>query len=123
MARLQAQAGGSGSGTGSAQAKGTHGGGQAARSRGGPSAGYAAKVRAKVRPNIIYNDYDRDNPRTDIEVRAAPDGTIIGRRIVRPSGIKAWDQAALRAVDRTRTLPKDVDGSVPATIVLELRPG
>ena len=97
------------------------GSGKDAKSRGGPSSGYAAKVRAKVRPNITYNDDEGDSPRTDVEVRAAPDGTITARRVIRSSGNRSWDQAVLRAIDKTDTLPKDIDGSVPSPIVIEFR--
>ena len=78
-------------------------------------------MRARVRPHIVYTDNDGDNPRADVEVRAAPDGTITSRRVVRPSGNKAWDQAVLRAIDKAGTLPKDVDGSVPGVMILEFR--
>ena len=113
--------GASGGSAGSANAKGTQGSGKEAKSRGGPSAGYAAKVRNKVRPNITYSDDEGDSPRTDVEVRAAPDGTITARRVIRSSGNRSWDQAVLRAIDKTDTLPKDIDGSVPSPIVIEFR--
>ena len=121
--RMRALAGsaGGGDGAGASGGKGTTGSGKDAKSRGGPSSGYAAKVRAKVRPNITYNDDEGDSPRTDVEVRAAPDGTITARRIIRSSGNRSWDQAVLRAIDKTDTLPKDIDGSVPSPIVIEFR--
>ena len=120
MRALAGSAGG-GDGAGASGGKGTTGSGKDAKSRGGPSSGYAAKVRAKVRPNITYNDDEGDSPRTDVEVRAAPDGTITARRIIRSSGNRSWDQAVLRAIDKTDTLPKDIDGSVPSPIVIEFR--
>jgi colicin import membrane protein len=51
-----------------------------------------------------------------------PDGTIIGRQLVKSSGSKEWDDAVLRAVDRTGELPRDVDGRVPPSIVITFRP-
>ncbi len=51
-----------------------------------------------------------------------PDGTIAARRILRASGAPAWDDAVLRAIDRTAVLPRDVDGRVPPTIVIVFRP-
>ena len=63
-----------------------------------------------------------DNPEAVIEVRAAPTGTIIGRRLVKPSGSKEWDEAVLRAIDRTGSLPKDTDGRVPGTVEIVFRP-
>jgi colicin import membrane protein len=104
-----------------AQAGGTGGTGSAARSA-GPSAGYAGRIVARVKPNIVFGDEVAGNPAALVEVRAAADGTITSRRLVRSSGIKAWDDAVLRAIDRTETLPKDIDGRVPPTIEIEFRP-
>ena len=53
---------------------------------------------------------------------AAPDGTILSRRLVKPSGNAAWDEAVLRAIDRTETLPKDDNGRVPSSIVIGFTP-
>ena len=62
------------------------------------------------------------NPRAEVEVRAAPDGTITSTRLVQSSGNKAWDDAVLRALQKTETLPRDVDGRVPATLEIGFRP-
>ncbi len=94
--------------------------GTAARSS-GPSAGYAGRIVARVKPNIVFPDELSGNPRAEVEVRAAPDGTIVGRRIVRSSGVASWDDAVLRAIDRTESLPRDVDGRVPSPIVISFR--
>lgn len=95
--------------------------GQAARDA-GPSATYAGRIRSAVRPNIIVTDTIRGNPKAEVEVRVAPDGTIIGRRIVKPSGQPEWDDVVLRAIDRTGRLPRDVDGRVPGTMILGFSP-
>ena len=54
--------------------------------------------------------------------RRAPDGTIVGTRILHSSGNKAWDDAVIRALQRTETLPRDVDGRVPSSLVIGFRP-
>ncbi|MDP1692672.1 MAG: cell envelope integrity protein TolA [Burkholderiaceae bacterium] len=82
----------------------------------GPSASYAGKIMARVLPNIVLPDEVPKGTRAEVEVRTAPDGAIVGRRLVKSSGNKAWDEAVLRALDRTETLPRDVDGRVPPTI-------
>ena len=56
------------------------------------------------------------------EVKVAPDGTILSRKIVQSSGNKAWDDAVLRAIDKTEVLPRDTDGRVPPVLVLGFRP-
>ncbi len=88
----------------------------------GPSGGYGGKVAAKVKPNIVYPDAISGNPRAEVEVRLSPDGTIVGKRLVQPSGNKAWDDAVLRALDKTETLPRDVDGRVPSSLTIGFRP-
>jgi colicin import membrane protein len=112
LKRLQGLAGATGepSSTGSAQ--------QSA----GPSASYAGRIKARIKPHIVLLDDLPGNPTAEVEVRAAPDGTIIAKRIVKPSGSKEWDDAVLRAIDRTEVLPRDVDGRVPSPIVIAFRP-
>jgi colicin import membrane protein len=88
----------------------------------GPSASYAGRLVGRIKPNITYPGEVIGNPRAEVEVRVAPDGTITSRRIVQSSGNKAWDDAVLRAIDKTEILPKDTDGRVPPFIVLGFRP-
>lgn len=88
----------------------------------GPSATYAGRIKARIKPNIVFPDAIEGNPVAEVEVRTAPDGTIVGRRLVRSSGVREWDDAVLRAIDRTETLPRDVDGRVPPTMVIAFRP-
>jgi colicin import membrane protein len=57
---------------------------------------------------------------TEVEVRCAPDGSILGHRIAKPSGNPSWDETVLRAVDKTRRLPLD-SGRIPGTMVLVFR--
>lgn len=88
----------------------------------GPSASYAGRLVGCIKPNITYPGDVVGNPRAEVEVRVAPDGTVTSRRIVQSSGNKAWDDAVLRAIDKTEILPKDTDGRVPPLIVLGFRP-
>ncbi|MBC5768232.1 cell envelope integrity protein TolA [Ramlibacter sp. GTP1] len=112
LAKLQGMAGATGapSSTGNAQ-----------RSS-GPSANWGARVNARVKPNIAFRDEVAGNPETVVAVRLAPDGTIVSRRIVKPSGHPAWDDAVLRALDKTEVLPRDIDGRVPPGGDLVFRP-
>ena len=88
----------------------------------GPSASYAGRLVARIKPNITYPGDVVGNPRAEIEVKVGADGTITSRRIVQSSGNKAWDDAVLRAIDKTEVLPRDTDGRVPPVIVLGFRP-
>jgi colicin import membrane protein len=88
----------------------------------GPSANYSGRVAARIKPNITYIDTIVGNPTTEIEVRTSPDGTIISRRVVKASGTKSWDDAALNAIDKTAVLPRDENGRVPASLIIVLSP-
>jgi colicin import membrane protein len=112
MARMMGQAGASGgpAATGTAQQSS------------GPSPGYGGRVAARIRPNVVFTETIVGNPRAEVEVRTLPDGTITGRRIVKSSGNADWDEAVLKAIDRTATLPRDTDGRVPSSLIIGLRP-
>jgi colicin import membrane protein len=88
----------------------------------GPSAGYAGRIKARIKPNIVLTEDVAGNPAAEVEVRCAPDGTIVGRQLRKSSGNKDWDEAVLRAIDRTEVLPRDTDGRVPAAILITFRP-
>ena len=88
----------------------------------GPSASYAGRIIARILPNIIMTDAIDGDPKATVEVKVAPDGKIIGRRLLRSSGVAAWDDVVLRAIDRTDMLPRDVDGRVPPVMELTFNP-
>lgn len=88
----------------------------------GPSASYAGRLVARIKPNITYPGDVVGNPRAEVEVKVGADGTVMSRRIVQSSGNRAWDDAVLRAIDKTEVLPRDTDGRVPPVIVLGFRP-
>jgi colicin import membrane protein len=87
-----------------------------------PSATYTGKLVNAIFPNIIFTESFTGNPAAEVEVRSAPNGSIMGWRIVTPSGNKEWDDAVLKAIERTRTLPRDTDGRVPSTLTITFRP-
>ena len=114
--------GGSAAGSGSQGGNGSPGANGTAKQSSGPSAGYGGRIKARIRPNIVFTDEVAGNPVAEVEVRTAPDGTIVSRRLVKSSGNKAWDEAVLKAIDKTETLPRDVDGRVPPELQLVFRP-
>jgi len=83
----------------------------------GPSASYAGRIKARVKPNIVFSDSLPGNPAAEVQVTLAPDGTVIGRRITKSSGVQAWDDAVLRAIDRTAVLPTDNGKVYPMTLI------
>ncbi len=86
------------------------------------AADYRGRIMARIRPNIAFSGDTAGNPTALVEVRTAPDGTIINRRLLVPSGVAAWDEAALRAIDKTEILPRNIDGKVPPVLEISIRP-
>jgi colicin import membrane protein len=115
LKRLQGLAGA----TGAPTATGT---GQRDAGPKGPSAGYGDRIRSRIKPNIVMTEATEGSPRAEVEVRAAPDGAILSRRLIKSSGDKNWDEAVLRAIDRTGVLPRDTDGTVPSSITIIFTP-
>ena len=107
---------------GEANATGAPGSTGTAAQSAGPSAGYAGRIKARIKPNIVFTDDLPGNPIAAVEVKVAPDGTIIGRRLVTSSGVASWDEAVLRAIDRTAVLPRNPDGPTPPSMLIEFRP-
>lgn len=112
LKRIQGIAGASGAETATGTAKQST----------GPSAGYAGRVVARIKPNIVFTEDISTNPTAVIEVRCSSDGRIIGKKLIKSSGIKAWDEAVMRAIDKTEILPKDTDGVVPSAFEISFRP-
>jgi colicin import membrane protein len=112
---LQRMAGLAGA-SGNASASGT------ALKSAGPSASYAGRVVARIRPNIVFTEAISGNPTAVVEVRTSSDGTIIARKLTQSSGMKEWDEAVMRAIDKTEVLPRDADGRVPSPLIISFRP-
>jgi colicin import membrane protein len=87
-----------------------------------PSAAYQGRVKAAILPNIVYTGKAPAKAIAEVEVTLAPGGTIISRRLVKRSGHPDWDEAVLRAIDRTPSLPRDTDGRVPPMLLISFRP-
>ncbi|HEY9108112.1 MAG TPA: cell envelope integrity protein TolA [Roseateles sp.] len=87
-----------------------------------PSAGYAGRIKGKIRPLIIYADDGVANPMAEVQVTLSPDGLILGTKVLKASGDGDWDRAVLRAIEKAERLPRDVDGRVPPVLILTFRP-
>jgi colicin import membrane protein len=70
----------------------------------------------------VFSEEIAGNPVAEVEVRAAPDGTIVGRKLIKSSGVASWDEAVLKAIDKTEILPRDTDGRVPSPLLISFRP-
>ncbi len=88
----------------------------------GPSPSYAGRIRARIKPNIVFGDDIAGNPTATVEVKTSPDGTIISSKLLKSSGVPAWDEAVLKAIVKTEVFPRDTDGRVPPTLEIGFRP-
>jgi len=95
--------------------------GQAAVSS-GASAAYAGRLRALFKRNLTWAlDDPPGNPEVVVRVTVSPDGTILTRKVVQPSPVPAWDEAVLRAIDRTEVLPREENGRVQPVMLLSFK--
>jgi colicin import membrane protein len=82
-----------------------------------PSSTYKARLRARFIPHIVFPERDSTpgNPNAEVEFRISPDGTILtpSIRIVKASGVPAWDRAVLNAVEKAERIPRDEGGRFP----------
>lgn len=45
----------------------------------GPSDSYGGRIRGRIKPNITFTEDIASNAPAEVEVRCAPDGTIVGK--------------------------------------------
>ncbi len=82
----------------------------AASSRSKGLASYVDKIRAKVRGNLGFVSVS-GNPTAKFLVTQLPSGEIISARMVRSSGVPAYDSAVERAIMKSSPLPLPDDKS------------
>lgn len=82
------------------------------------SVSYQGRIRAYIKRFHTYTETIVGNPVTEIEVRTASDGSILSRRVTKPSGTRSWDEAALNAIDKAERLPLDENGRSPSPMVI-----
>jgi len=82
---------------------------------------FADKVRRRVQPNIIWTGPKLDTA-TTIQVRCAPNGDVLSAKVLASSGNPSWDEATLRAIQRSNPMPSNADGQTPAIFTVVFRP-
>ena len=105
---------------------GTGGTGDAVKSTGNNrvDAGYAGKIAAKIKSNMVYvgSDSVSENPTVDFRIDLFPDGSLRGPpKKTKSSGVAVFDDAVERAITKSAPYPADNSGNVPATIPLTYR--
>ena len=116
LARLQGSATGETTGANGLGSTGTGTG------SGGTGAGYADKVRRLVLPNIVLTSSIDGSPTAVVALHCAPDGDVLEAHISQSSGNAIWDDAVLRAVQKSGRMPRDTNGSTPANFTITFRP-
>ena len=114
LARAMGLAGASGA----EDAKGT------AQKSNGPSANYKARLASLFKRNISFANVEgiQGNPKAIVQVKVASSGLIMGFRLTKSSGNPAWDDAVLRAVEKTERIPTDENGRVVSDFPVEFGP-
>ena len=90
----------------------------------GPSASYKSKLAALFKRNIIFSNVDsiQGNPRAIVQVKVSSTGLIVSSRLTKSSGIPAWDEAVLRAVEKAERIPLDENGKVVTDFPVDFGP-
>ncbi|MBI4772913.1 MAG: cell envelope integrity protein TolA [Deltaproteobacteria bacterium] len=84
---------------------------------------YKTNIWNKVRSNWSYPDIMSGGfgPEALVMVKVQRDGSIVGFRLVKPSGDQLFDQSVLRAVQHSNPFPPFPDGYVKSYEEIELR--
>jgi colicin import membrane protein len=87
--------------------------------------GYARLIAAKIKSNTILPPMNEiaGNPAVEYAIDLLPDGSVKEVKLLRSSGIAAFDQAVRRAIDRAAPYPAEpASGKVPASMAILHRP-
>ena len=69
----------------------------------------------------IYMAINRNKRSMLLDLREEKSAAAL-RKLIKSSGVKSWDEAVLRAIDKTEVLPRDVDGRVVPEFLIAFRP-
>lgn len=96
---------------------------EASAARDKATADYVARVRAKIRGNIVLPPAIAGNPEAVFEVVQLPSGEVLSVKLKRSSGVSVLDQAIERAILKSSPLPKpDQPGLFERVLELKFRP-
>jgi colicin import membrane protein len=109
LQRMMAQAG---SGTSGSAAKST-----APRM----DSGYIAAITAKIKSNTTYPGSTDvpGNPKVSFQVEQLPTGDIISVKMIKSSGLPAFDRAVENGIHKSSPLPHKKDGTVERTLLVD----
>ncbi len=78
----------------------------AAAARARAFADYRSRLQGKIRGNVILPPEIPGNPEALFEVVQLPTGEIIEVKLLKPSGVRAYDEAVERAIRKSSPLPR-----------------
>ena len=88
--------------------------------------GYESQVVGCIRPHIAFNVPESLQPKqhvAEFEVQLLPSGEQVGApRLLRGSGLAAYDQAVERAIRRCDPFPRPREGTMPRSLRLTFDP-
>ena len=86
-------------------------------------AGYANKIKAKIKSNIVLPADIKGNPEAIFDVVQLPTGDVISARLRKSSGFRTYDEAVERAILKSSPLPQPDRGEqAPRELQLKFRP-
>jgi colicin import membrane protein len=96
---------------------------QAASARSKAVADWIAKIKGKIRGNIVLPPEVKGNPEAIFDVTQLPSGEIIGVKLRKSSGVSQLDAAIERAILKSSPLPKPEQGELfSRSLELKFRP-
>jgi len=81
---------------------------------------YRDQISAKVRGNTRLPDNLKGNPEVRCLVKLLPTGEVVSVRVTKSSGNPAYDNAVVRAIEKSSPLPLPTDRDARAAFVPEL---
>lgn len=85
---------------------------------------YIAQIAAKIKSNTNFTlpNNLKDNPSVEYEVSLLPDGSI--RKVIKKKGssLPLFDEAVLRAIEKSAPYPPDKFGKIPPNFTISHRP-
>ena len=66
---------------------------------------YAERIRQRVKPNIVVDEVPPENIFAVVKVLLGPDGSVLRTELEKSSGVKSYDAAVLKAIERSDPLP------------------
>jgi colicin import membrane protein len=83
-------------------------------------AGYVGKLTALIKSNTRFAGSTDvpGNPKASFRVELLPTGEILSVRLIKSSGVPAFDDSVERGINNSSPLPKKKDGTVERTLVV-----